>query len=252
MRVPLPVRKLLDWAKSMEHPDGGLRGYAGAPAYAEVTGYIIPWLQVWGEEELAARLGHWLVGQQEPDGSYRGWQMKSKLTFDTAMAREGLQAIGRYYTADRSKSWLHRQVNAEKGFMQVGDKDVSTQVFTIKAAQTIGYISPFWKKQFATGWPSVNQRERIHFIAYGLEGARSFAYRGNEYNEVLEHIRTLDRPYAFWYRDDWAPEGLPCPVGNVQMSILLDDRELLDSVEFDGLAWTAKYLLEAHWHFEQK
>jgi hypothetical protein len=236
----------------MEHPRGGLRGYEGAPAYAEVTGYTIPWLQTWGEQDFAERLGRYLVIEQNADGAFQGWQMKSKLTFDTAMAFRGLQAVSRYHTADRSRAWLHQQVNAEKGYMHVSDKDMSTQVYTIKAAQTIGYTSPFWLKQFATGWPSVNKKERIHFIAYGMEGLRDFYFKGPEYDAVLEHLRTLDKPYAFWYRDDWTPEGQPCPVGNIQMSILLDDRELLDSVKFDGLAWTAKYLLEAHWHFEQK
>ncbi len=252
MRVPRAVRDCIDWLKSMEHPNGGLRGYAKTPAYAEVTGYTIPWLMVWGEENFADRLGGWLAVQQEPDGSYRGWQMKSKLTFDTAMALEGLRATLRYNIADQSKHWLHRQVNAEKGFMQVGDKDISTQVFTIKAAQTIGYISPFWKKQFATGWPSVNKRERIHFIAYGLEGAGQFAYEAQEYKDVLEHIRKLDRPFAFWYRDVWTAMGAPCPVGNFQMSILLDDRELYENTKLDGLTWTAKYFLEAAYHFEGK
>jgi hypothetical protein len=68
--VPDPAAaRALSWIRENRLPGGGIRVETGHPhAYHEVTGYLIPTLLAYGEEELATDFAEWLICIQGADG----------------------------------------------------------------------------------------------------------------------------------------------------------------------------------------
>lgn len=63
----------LDWLISVQNPDGGFGGCAGAPSTAEETGLALRALVLSGvdpQEECCTRAARWLIEHQRPDGSW--------------------------------------------------------------------------------------------------------------------------------------------------------------------------------------
>ena len=60
LRFEDPLSDALSWLHKHTLPQQGIAvsSAAGAPAYAEVTGYLIPTLLDWGEHELAGAYAH--------------------------------------------------------------------------------------------------------------------------------------------------------------------------------------------------
>jgi hypothetical protein len=140
--------KTLDYIKSQEHPNGGLRGWTGSPAYPEVTGYTIPTLLQWGETELANRLADWLVSVQNSDGSFNDMEGKKPYMFDTGAAMEGLLAAGKKAEADKARQWLMSQFWGKEAYLirVAGLLDLKRDVSDIEIPN------------------------RTHYWAYALEG----------------------------------------------------------------------------------
>ena len=85
--------KTLDFVKGLELETGGIRGWEGSRAYPEVSGYLIPTLLDYGEQDLATRIADWLVHIQNDDGSFPDMDGQ-KRSFDTAAVMEGLVQRG--------------------------------------------------------------------------------------------------------------------------------------------------------------
>ena len=62
-------------------------------AYPEVTGYYIPTLLRWEEEDRAISYANWLISIQKDDGSWRDCDDKDPYVFDSAQILKGLIAI---------------------------------------------------------------------------------------------------------------------------------------------------------------
>ena len=90
---PVPARALA-WVRANHLPTGGIRVQSGhRHAYPEVTGYLIPTLLAYGEEDLVAQLTEWLVCSQRRDGSFTDPDRGERFIFDTGQVLRGLLAM---------------------------------------------------------------------------------------------------------------------------------------------------------------
>jgi malonyl-CoA O-methyltransferase len=87
-----PALRAVEWIHAFENPEGGI--YVSSNdlnSYPEVTGYLIPTLLEYHEEDLAARLTRWLMRIQRRDGSFPSANGVPHV-FDTGQALRGLLA----------------------------------------------------------------------------------------------------------------------------------------------------------------
>ncbi len=92
-RFATPAAGALQWLRAHELPTGGIRVHATHPnAYQEVTGYIVPTLLDYGEDEFAARSLRWLARVQKPGGAFTDPDRDRPYVFDTGQALRGLLA----------------------------------------------------------------------------------------------------------------------------------------------------------------
>ena len=81
--------RALDWFREHRVPGRGIIVHSRQPVpYAEVTGYFVPTLYEWGEEQLARECIHWLLSVQLPDGAFPAPD-GVPYTFDTAQVMRG-------------------------------------------------------------------------------------------------------------------------------------------------------------------
>ena len=234
----MSATKCLEWVKAKELSSGGLcAGDAKGTAYPEVTGYMIPTLILYGENDLATRLGEWLLSVQLDNGAFPS--MSGQATaFDTAMCIQGLDALGYKHEAERARQWL----------WATSDEWEGTQLYHILTAAIMSD-----GRDIITC--DIELTGRLHYIAYALEG---LARMGIDIEDSLSILRKMGKPIPYHLNPVVPQEGI-CMCGNCQMAILLGDKELLDMVELSqlpnggipsraharhGILWSAKYYLD--------
>ena len=232
MRVSLHTKKeikVLDFIKGLELGSGGIRGWSGAPAYPEVSGYLIPTLLDYGEREMAVRLADWLVSIQNDDGSFCD-MFGQKQSFDTVAVMEGLERIGYYEQALDARRWLVSQVR-EDGAIRTHPQTMETHLYTMRVSWLIGSHSGkrYWMDQ---EWPDT----REHYAAYALEGLWNMG------EEEFVRDKLISR--------DWASDDL---CANAQFAILYHQAgmnyhplfNLTDAMAGEIInSWTAKWVLD--------
>lgn len=109
--------RAMDWFKNHMVEGQGIIVHTKQPVpYPEVTGYFIPTLYQWGEDELARTCCRWLISIQLPDGAFPAPD-GTPYTFDTAQIMRGLcAALGDVEDAESSLrkacEWILTQVNS--------------------------------------------------------------------------------------------------------------------------------------------
>jgi hypothetical protein len=225
---------MIEWIKNHLHPDGGVRGWAGSKAYPEVTGYLIPTLLDYGEDELALEFADWLVEIQNNDGSYCDMN-GLKRSFDTAAVFEGFRRLD-YDQWQSTMWWLLDQVR-DDGAVRMTPEDDKTHLYTMRVSGLLGSQegAEYWK---SNNWPDT----REHYVAYALEGL----WKMDEYSFVVNKLLGRD-----WRSDDLC--------ANAQFAILhhqagLDATPFIELVESNRGAlsdsWTAKWILDMWKHVE--
>ena len=220
----------LEYIKDLELETGGIRGLKGAPAYPEVSGYLIPTLLDYGERELATRLADWLVSIQNDDGSFCDMYGQEKRSFDTAAVMEGLQRIGYYEPALKAREWLVGLIR-EDGAVRMHPRTMDTHLYTMRVSWLIDNQAGarYWVD---TEWPDT----REHYAAYALEGL----WKMGEEEFVKDKLRSRN-----WVSDDIC--------ANAQFAILyhqsgltkINLAELLDLPYGEiSNSWTAKWILD--------
>ena len=127
----------MDWFKANMVPGQGIIVHTKQPVpYPEVTGYFIPTLYNWGEQELARTCTRWLMSIQLPDGAFPAPD-GVPYTFDTAQIMRGLNAAlgdvdGAEASLRRACDWMLTQVDASGRL-----KTPSTELWTDIASDLI-------------------------------------------------------------------------------------------------------------------
>jgi len=268
------VKGCLDWIEKATWLNGGVASWINlplmkkGPPYPEVTGYLIPTLQLWGKQELAEQYADWLVKVQNPKGFWLGIDGKPH-SFDTAMCLNGLMFVSgdkkSREAINRGGDWLLTQIR-DDGAMTMGPETEYSPFYTVLASARMNITPFYWIERLQDEeWPWRNP-ERMHYILYGLVGLNDL---GIDIDKWLKQIRELPQPLKFWYEPGWKAHSLDPRIdlcANAQAAILLKDRSYLAVVEaeqqLDGgileypgatrcTSWTAKYYLDAMYIFEK-
>lgn len=238
----MSTAKTLEWLRSMEHPDGGIRAWPEYKAYPEVTGYLIPTLKRNGEKEYAERLGDWLESIQNLDGSWNGLE-GGPAVFDTAAIIEGLRALGR--DTSKADAYLWRST-LEDGTLPAGPTE-GRRLYTMRAT-AIGD-----NRTGAEWWAEHLHEfthERSHYMAYALEGLWWCGFH-DLVKSCLEEVK-CPTPWM------WAGSGGVDYCATAQFGLLkaCADMDFQPHLAFlrnvqriDGsfpmpFSWTAKYYLD--------
>lgn len=110
--------RAMDWFKQHMVPGKGIIVHTKQPVpYAEVTGYFIPTLYNWGEQELARTCSRWLLSIQLPSGAFPAPD-GVPYTFDTGQIMRGLcAALGDVEGAEASLrkacDWMLTQIEPD-------------------------------------------------------------------------------------------------------------------------------------------
>ncbi|MHC4361468.1 MAG: hypothetical protein ACYSTZ_01475 [Planctomycetota bacterium] len=201
-----------------------------------MSGYLIPTLLDYGENDFAYRLANWLVEMQNDDGSYSDMQGQ-KRAFDTAAVMEGLESTtGWNQQSLKARKWLKKQVR-DDGAVRMTPENDETHLYTMRVSGLLGSQegAEYWK---SNNWPDT----REHYVAYALEGL----WKMDEYSFVVNKLLGRD-----WRSDDLC--------ANAQFAILhhqagLDATPFIELVESNRGAlsdsWTAKWILDMWKHVE--
>lgn len=106
----------MDWFKSNLVQGQGIIVHTRQPEpYPEVTGYFVPTLYEWGEDELARSCLRWLMSIQLPDGAFPAPD-GTPYTFDTGQIMRGLVAgmgdvEGAGDSLRRAADWMLTQID---------------------------------------------------------------------------------------------------------------------------------------------
>ena len=231
----------LEWIKNNLHPQGGVRAWAGGPAYPEVTGYLIPTLLRYDEIGMAIGFADWLGKVQNKDGSFNGLDGKPR-SFDTAACLEGLSMTYLTQPAGRAREWLSRM--HEGGVFWTTPERDERNDYTIRVNGIMGIPRQL---------PEKIADNRVHYIAYALEGALELGEK-KYVQEKLGWMRSyMNNGYARYEIGDGYGWGFD-PCATAQLGILyircgMGDQGTLAALEratANGYpnAWTAKYHLD--------
>jgi hypothetical protein len=117
-RRPPSHKSAMAWFKDHMVAGQGIIVHTKQPVpYPEVTGYYIPTLYQWGEQELARTCTRWLLSIQLPDGAFPAPD-GVPYTFDTGQVMRGLCAAlhdvdGAEAALRRACDWVLAQVTPE-------------------------------------------------------------------------------------------------------------------------------------------
>lgn len=83
----------ISWLHTHSSNGGANVSHKNTVPYPEVTGYLIPTLLKWDQQQLAMCYARWLLTVQNSDGSFSGPGMTTPFAFDTGQIIRGLAAI---------------------------------------------------------------------------------------------------------------------------------------------------------------
>ena len=258
MRVSLRAQKAIEWLKRAQNSDGGIAAWLDGEhrhkSYPEVTGYLIPTLLAYEEKELAQKCADWLVSIQHKDGSFDGLDGVSR-TFDTGAIMEGLYAIGYIKEADKAKAWIESQRN-DHLFLKVQPDQERTELYTMRVEGLLG------NKEAFAGWNTIDWfnggKQRVHYLAYGLEGMHAL---GVDITGYLERLPASGIMPAYVDENFKAASGTDT-TATAQIGVLrlksglpFDPQALYDLQRPDGglphdtsdsrqICWAVKYFLD--------
>lgn len=161
--------KSIDFLRTLQKPSGAFLGWPGGPIYPEITGYLIPTLIVWNMDSMANLAAMYLIDSQNEDGSWNGIDGKPA-AFDTSACVEGLLSTGQKLCIEKAKAgiaWVKKQKLNE--------------IYHLRTRWICGI--PF------DGSLTINQGDRVHYLAYAIEGA----YRLNHTDMAKAMLGKLPR-----------------------------------------------------------
>jgi len=262
------VDLVLGWLRA--HSPSGVLNWHDGDVYPEVTGYLIPTLLKYGEQDLALQYAEYLVSIQNDNGSFESIKDGVERIFDTAACYEGLLAIGKTEAASKAKAWLQSQY-LNDGSLPIQPGGDLSHVYTARASGLINSRKgkKYWS--FTGSWDTRwGSEQRTHYIAYGLEGME---YLGIEVINALEasQMALNGNLMPYWIKEDWKDGRGTDVTATCQMAILynrygLDAEPMIKAVEAlirnDGgvpqtkedmfpVSWAAKFYLDAKYEITE-
>ena len=240
--------RAMSWFKQHMVADKGIIVHTRQPVpYPEVTGYYVPTLYNWDEQELARTCTRWLLSIQLPSGAFPAPD-GVPYTFDTGQVMRGLCAAlsdidGIEVPLRRACDWVVSQVDAE-GRLTTPDTELWSDIANdlihiyvlpplVKAGKLLGVteygetanrVLSYYKKQ--EGLVPFNRLS--HFHAYAMEalcelGEFELAARGMA---DVEKCQRRDGSIPAYPHVDWV-----CSTGIAQYAIVwyaLGNKERAD------------------------
>jgi malonyl-CoA O-methyltransferase len=259
--VPQPAAaRALSWIRANHLPGGGIRVESGHRyAYPEVTGYLVPTLFAYGDEELASQLAEWLVCIQRPDGSFTDPDQGRSYVFDTGQVLRGLlsacgKIAGAEEAARRAADYLVATTIDEGrgGFpREYAGSDCPEAVQLYVLPPLMGAAARF----DCTRYRDVARRcaeyylgqrdclrldDLTHFLAYQLEALIDLGY--------AERARDVLAALAAMQREDGAVRGTGgtagtdwvCTPGLAQLAICWYKRDMADPAD-RAMSWLERH-----------
>ncbi len=233
-QVPRPTLAL-KWVRAHEVRGGGIRVHSAHPnAYPEVSGYFVPTLLRFGEQEMAARLTRWLVSIQLPCGAYADPDHGKPYVFDTGQVLRGLLAgidlaPGSADAAKRAADYLCAQMiqggGAGFGSHYAGTIPESVLLYVIPPLVQAGrvfqepeYLAAAERciEHYSARKDSLQIDNLTHFLGYELEALIELGRMGTA-APVLEALRkeqTADGSVRGRGRTSWV-----CCPGLAQLAV---------------------------------
>lgn len=249
------IELVLHWIKT--HSPSGVLNWENGKPYPEVSGYLIPTLLKYGEDKLARQYADWLLTIQHADGSFDGIDGIPRI-FDTGACIEGLYAIGEIEAADKGKKWLQSQYLIS-GALPISPGDNHTHIYTARVSGIIDSKEgkEYWQfdGSWDERWIDRSGRQRVHYIAYGLEGLHILGIDISKPLEASQGVISLGT-MPFYVSRDWTDAGGADYSATCQMAILykhygMKYKHLVEAVEryiFEQqspvLSWCGKFYLD--------
>lgn len=222
----------LEWIKRAQRTGGSIpawkHGEAWGPSYPEVTGYGIPTLLAYGETEMALAAAEYLLAVQRVDGAFPGLDGISR-AFDTGACFEGLLAASAGFgderfcaAAEKARGWLETHVGPD-GSLRIAATIDKTSVYTCRVDGLLKRDAgiAFWTP--TDEWhPRWGETERVHYIAYGLEGLWRAGVREPVRTALKASRKAIrsDGLMPFYVGTGWVAGGSSCLCGTAQMAML--------------------------------
>jgi hypothetical protein len=206
----------LDWLRRNENPSGGIAAWPGYKSYPEVTGYLISTLYDWGEAERATRCADWLLTVQDESGGFYALDGSGPHTFDTAAVVEGLRAAFEYTRDPKYTAAIHRatafidEMERADGFYNAWPALGATRQYCLRVNGITG-IDP--------GVYHMSGTNRVHFIAYALEGYLNLGYT-EAVRGTLEAIPERPDGLMHFVLANWQGDGGNDVIATAQIAIL--------------------------------
>lgn len=185
MRISMRAEKAIEWLKLAQNQDGGIAAWLDGEhrhkSYPEVTGYLIPTLLNYGEQEMAEKCAKWLASIQNSNGSFDGIDGVQR-TFDSGAIMEGFTALGMEWERVQVRDWIDKQRN-KNHFLKVQPDQERTEFYTMRVEGLLGNQDSL-ARWYAVDWFN-NGRQRTHYLAYGLEGMHALGVDIKEWLEKL-------------------------------------------------------------------
>lgn len=266
-----------------QHDKGIVVSNKNEVPYPEVSGYFIPTLLNWGEQERAIEWARWLVSIQDTDGSWWDHHHTRPYTFDTGQILKGLISLVDVYPEYREPivrgcDWILKQAKASG---QITTPDISQwprwrgrkvpEAIHLYCMEPIRDAGRKWGRHdyvdavnralnfYLSKADLTDFNTLSHFHAYIVEALVDLG-EVDRATEAMDQITELQRKFGFVpaYRDvKWV-----CSTGLLQYAVIwykLGEKDLADeafayacSLQNDSGGFYGSYGARAHYFPRQE
>lgn len=188
------MKEQIVWLKSIQNSDGGIAGVverdSKSASYPEVSGYLIPSLLAWGEQEFAGQLADYLVNVQSANGGYKGLRTDDEQVFDTAAVFWGLRYATQF---KKNQKWDTAKINAlsycydclDGGLLRVSHKENRKEIYTVLSSALCGFDIPITAIPTQTFYAKA---DRLHYLAYAVEGLAQYDSKVGRFTPLIKDL----------------------------------------------------------------
>jgi hypothetical protein len=266
IKLPAQATIALDWVDRALVPGKGIAAWIGAKTYPEVSGYIIPTMIAYGRPGIAYSLARWLEFMYH-DGEMPNGLDSVPRSFDASACVEGLEIAAGYFgkpefmhTAKLIRNLIEVAYIKDGGRIYASLQDNTVHNYSLRVNGLFN-IFPTWLQRELRAWPFGQGSERVHYLAYALEGLLMLgedAWVRELLEEVDKVIADHEDVCAFSCSPHWENQSGTCLVATAQIGWLLAKLNmkpelrkrlmegLFAAIDYHALSlsWEAKWFLD--------